>query len=432
MKDKLKWYKLDTSAKIYPALESIRNPAIFRVSISLKKTINPNLLLEALDNIKDRFPYYNVHIKRGLFWSYLEQNTLKPFIWKDIQSPCSRIHPHFNHNYLYKIKYFNKRIALETFHALTDGTGAIEFLKCLTAEYLLLKGDVDEIDTNYVMDKNEEPKAEEYEDAFIRVLEENRDKLPDQKKRSLLGKKSFFKLKDRQIPIGKYRVITGIVSVKQLKEASKKHNATITQLIVSIYLEALIHLQAEQEPNVAKHKNVSVQVPVNMRQYYPIKCMRNFSLFVIPFVNPREIKSLDDIIVRVKAFMKEHLTEEHLLTMVEDNCSLAQNFFIRHVPLFIKNLIIRFANNTTGSTQFTGTLSNLGVLKLQDGMMDMIDYVDFILGPSSHQKCSCSMASVKDTATITFGNSIKSTFIPEYIFTQLVKMGVDVEVKSNF
>lgn len=432
MKHKLKWYKLDTSAKIYPALESIRNTAIFRVSITLKKTINPNLLLEALDNIVDRFPYYNVHIKKGLFWSYLEQNTLKPFIWKDIQSPCSRMHPHFNHNYLYKVKYFNKRVALEMFHVLTDGTGAIEFLKCLIAEYLLLKGEVDEIDTNFVVDKNEDPKLEEYEDAFLRVLEDNKDKLPEEKKRSLLGKKDFFKLKDRQMPIGKYRVITGIASVQQLKEASKKHNATITQLIASLYLEALIHLQAEQEPNVAKHKNVSVQVPVNMRGYYPIKCMRNFSLFVIPCVNPREIKSLDDIVEKVKVFMKEHLTEDHLLTMVEDNCSLAQNFFVRYVPLFIKNLIIRFANNTSGSTQFSGTLSNLGVLKMQDDMKDSIDYVDFILGPSSHQKCSCSMASYKDKATLTFGNSIKSTYIPKYIFTELVKMGVEVEVKNNY
>ena len=109
MKTRLKWYRLDTSAKIYPALESIRNPSIFRVSVNLTKTVNPNILIQALENIKDRFPYYNVHIKQGFFWNYLEENTSKLNIWKDTQSPCSRIHPLFNNGYLYKVRYFNKK-----------------------------------------------------------------------------------------------------------------------------------------------------------------------------------------------------------------------------------------------------------------------------------------------------------------------------------
>jgi len=432
MRNKLKWYRLDTSAKIYPALESTRNTAIFRVSITLKNTVNPQTLLEALENISERFPYYNVHIKNGLFWSYLEQNLLKHIIWRDTQSPCNRIHPLFNNGYLYKVRYFNKKIALDVFHVLTDGFGATEFLKCLVSEYLLINGDIDEIDTKYVIDKDDIPKDEESEDAFLKVLESQKHLLPKEKKRSLLGKKTFFKLKDKQIAIGKYKIITGVMPVKQLKEISKKYNATITQLIASLYLESLIHLQAKQVKNVKKHKNVAVQVPVNMRQFYPIKCMRNFSLFIIPAIDPREVKSLEDIILKVKEFMSEHLTQEHLLTMVEDNCSIASNFLVKHVPLFLKNVLIRFINNTTGSTQFTGTLSNLGLVRLPENMKESVDFVDFVLGPSTHNKCSCSMASYNDKATITFGRTIKSTFIPEYIFTKLIELGVDVEVKSNY
>lgn len=432
MKTKLKWYRLDTSAKVYPALESIRNPAIFRMSMTLKKTINPHILLEALENIKDRFPYYNVHMKKGLFWSYLEQNDAKHIVWKDTQSPCNRIHPHFNHGYLYKVRYYNKKIAVDMFHVLTDGYGAMEFLKCLVAEYLLLTGDIDQVDTKYVMDKNEKPKAEEQDDAFMKVLESNRHLLPKEKKRSLFGGKAFYQLRDSQISIGKYKVITGIVSVTQLKELSKKHNATITQLMTSLFLEALIHMQADEVKDVKKHKSVSIQVPVNMRGFYPINCMRNFALFVIPHVDPRETKSLDEIIMKVKVFMKEHLTTNHLLTMVEDNCSLATNFWIKHVPLFLKNSVIRFINNTSGATQYSATISNLGLVKVPEDMMGLLDYVNFVLGPSNHNKCSCSMASFDDKVAITFGRTIKSAFIPEYVFSELVKMGVDVEIKSNY
>ena len=432
MENKMKWYRLDTSAKIYPALESIRNPSIFRMSITLKKKVNPHILLEALENIKDRFPYYNVHMKKGLFWSYLEQNTHKSLVWKDTQSPCSRIHPAFNHGYLYKVRYFNKKISIDMFHVLTDGYGAMEFLKCIIAEYLLLIGDIDEIDTEFIMDKNAEPESEEYEDAFIRVLENERHKLPQEKKRSLFGKNKCFKLKDNLIPVGKYRVITGIIPVEDLKKICKKYDATITQLMASLYLEALLHLQAEQEKNKKKHKNIAVQLPVNMRRFYPINCMRNFSLFIIPFIDPREVKKLEDIIREVKSFMGEHITEDHLLTMVEDNCSLASNLLIRHVPLFLKNIVIRFITNTSGSTQFSGTLSNLGVVKLTENIKPHVDFADFVLGPSTHDKCACSMASFDDKVAVTFGQSIRSTYVPEYVFSKLVKLGCHVELKSNF
>ena len=89
------------------------------------------------------------------------------------------------------------------------------------SEYLLLKGEVEKIDLTYVMDKNEEPKDEEYEDAFLNVLV-NQNHLLGEKKRSLFGKNTFFKMKDKLIPIGKYQVVSGIVNVDELRQLSKK------------------------------------------------------------------------------------------------------------------------------------------------------------------------------------------------------------------
>ena len=432
MSNKEKWYRLDTSAKIYPAMESARNPSIFRMSVTLKKAVNPNILHQAAENIKPRFPYYAVKMKKGLFWSYLEQNSAEQIIWKDTQTPCGRIHPMLNNGFLFKIKYFNKKIAVDFFHVLTDGYGASEYLKSLVAEYLLLTGDIKEIDGEKIMEKSQRPHEEEHQDAFLNVLESQKDMLPKEKKRTLFGKNIYFKEKGKSLPVGKYYVVTAIADIKQLKDLSKNHDATITQLIASLYAEALIHLQKVQVKNIKKHKNVSIQIPVNMRRFYPTKCMRNFALFIIPPINPREISSLDDIIRKVKAFMGEHLTTEHLLTMVEDNCSIASNIIVRHVPLFIKNAIVRFISNTSGTTQFSGTLSNIGVLSVPDDMSEHIDYAGFVLGPTTHNKCSCSMITFKDKAAITLGRTIKSAFVAEHIFTRLVEMGVEITMKSNY
>ena len=53
--------------------------------------------------------------------------------------PCMFINPHENNDYLFRLSYYKKRINLEVFHALTDGNGALTFLKEITYQYLRLK-----------------------------------------------------------------------------------------------------------------------------------------------------------------------------------------------------------------------------------------------------------------------------------------------------
>lgn len=53
--------------------------------------------------------------------------------------PCLYINPYTNNEYLFRVTYYQKRINLEVFHVLTDGNGALIFLKELTYQYLRYK-----------------------------------------------------------------------------------------------------------------------------------------------------------------------------------------------------------------------------------------------------------------------------------------------------
>ncbi|MBW6458910.1 MAG: hypothetical protein K0B52_07100, partial [FCB group bacterium] len=64
------WFRLDTSAKIYPAIESPEEPTIFRLSMTLQEDIDTNRLQQALNIVKPRFPYFNVYLRVGIFWHY--------------------------------------------------------------------------------------------------------------------------------------------------------------------------------------------------------------------------------------------------------------------------------------------------------------------------------------------------------------------------
>lgn len=231
--------------------------------------------------------------------------------------------------------------------------------------------------------------------------------------------------------MGKHLVITGNVPVEDLKAVAAEYTVTITELLAGLYLEALLLAQAEQVRNTDRHQKIAVEVPVNMRRFYPIQCMRNFSLFVIPTLDPRYIHSLDEIMSAVREFIKNCATREGLLPMVRDNTSLGENWLLKHVPLFVKNSAIRYVSRTQGATQFSGTVSNMGNVRLPDELVEHVESMDFILGPSVEGKTTCAVLGYQGRVVISFGRVVKDARIARHVFRRLVEMGASVEVTSN-
>ena len=162
------WYKLDNAAKIFPGQNSSKWSNIFRLSIVLDKKIEPVLLEKALEQTLVRFPCFDVRMRRGFFWYYFEKNNRPaPPVLPDIQNPCHRIRWHENNNFLFRVYYYESRISLDFYHALSDAYGASRFLSTLVAQYLRLNGD--EIPAGgTVLDINEKATPAELEDSFMR------------------------------------------------------------------------------------------------------------------------------------------------------------------------------------------------------------------------------------------------------------------------
>lgn len=134
------WFRLDNAAKIYPVIMRSRHGGYFRLAVLLRDQVDPELLQQALEITLRRFPYYSVRLRRGLFWYYLESHTSQPTIEPDVQNPMRPWSRKDVKKFLFRVRYDNRRISVEFFHALTDGTGGLVFLKTLTAVYLRLKG----------------------------------------------------------------------------------------------------------------------------------------------------------------------------------------------------------------------------------------------------------------------------------------------------
>lgn len=134
------WLKLDNAAKLFPAIMSGELTAVFRITATLKKPIKFSAIKEAVEKTSKRFPYFSVSLGSGLFWYYLEYNKQLPRIQTEEMIPCTAFAAKRRNEPLYRILVKENRISVEFIHILTDGGGALEYLKSLLYTYFRLNG----------------------------------------------------------------------------------------------------------------------------------------------------------------------------------------------------------------------------------------------------------------------------------------------------
>ena len=138
-KRKLYWRKLDDQAKVFALASNNKYSSIFRLSVVLKEEINEKILGEALKLTLQKYKVFKVKMRKGFFWYYFEENDKNPIITVENDYPFKKINTKENNDYLFKVTYFMNKINIDFFHALTDGTGGLEFLNDLIYRYLELK-----------------------------------------------------------------------------------------------------------------------------------------------------------------------------------------------------------------------------------------------------------------------------------------------------
>ena len=131
--NKLRWVKLDNAAKIYPAARRRNWSNVFRLSATLKEPVDEAVLQSALDVTARRFPSIAARLRKGIFWYYLQQLPSGPKLSREYSYPLARMNSRETRRCAFRVIAYENRIAVEFFHSLTDGNGALVFLKTLIA-----------------------------------------------------------------------------------------------------------------------------------------------------------------------------------------------------------------------------------------------------------------------------------------------------------
>ena len=421
MKDinNLSWLKLDNAATIYPSTLSRTYASMFRLTITLTEDIDNDILSQALKNIMNRFPTFNFTLKQGFFWCYFDRIYSTPKIKKDVKNPMLAMNFYKKNRYMFKVRTYKNRIAIEYFHALTDGTGAMTFMLSLTCEYLRLRYKIKPEYNDLVLNPKSKPTKEEIEDAFLKVYKSTG---------SLVHENKAFQLKGTKEDDNILNVITGITNLKELKKLSKKYKATITEFLVSI---AILSIQELKKDYKKSKKDIKVSVPINLRKLYNIKTLRNFSSYMNVGISASKDYTLEEIISKVKKDIKEMSDEKAINAKISGNVKLMKNQFIRRIPMFIKKHVMSYIEKKMGDGYITTTLSNLGLISVPDPMKKYITDMNFILGKSRGKPSAITVIGYNNKIYITFSSVIKETDLERIFFSKLVDMGLNVYIESN-
>ena len=251
----------------------------------------------------------------------------------------------------------------------------------------------------------------------------------DKKAKSNTSGKRAYELKGIKIKLGAISAIHQIINLEQLKAESKKYEATITQ-----YLTAVLMYSIYNENYIKNNgkKPIKICIPVNLKKYFPSKTMSNFFSYItlVGKVNEEKMDTFEKVMEFVKKEFKELLTEEEIIKTMSGNVKLGNNFFIKLIPLFLKNIIVRLSYLEIRKYSTT-TYSNIGRMGILGDYQKYIDYFLVLIAPDPVEKIKCSSCTFENKMVFTFTSILNDNKIEKVFFAFLRNRGINVDIESN-
>lgn len=417
----VKWTRLDNASKVFPATYSNKDTKVFRFACELFEDVDPEVLQQALNLTIESFPFYKSVLRRGAFWYYFESSNIEPRVELESNPLCAPIYIKDKRNLLFRVFYYNKRINLEIFHALTDGAGVIWFMETLIYHYITIKYKEAFLDgipkLNYkasISEKMVDSFDKNYNKGNIGSKTLSRDK----------PSSNAFIIKGTRLMENRMKLIEGSMSVKSVIDIAHKYDTTLTVFMTSLLLYS-IH---KEMPSSKKNRPISLSVPINLRQYYESATARNFfGTMNISYNFGKSSSNFEDIIESVSESFKSGLTKENIDQQLHHFMSLEKHPIMRLIPLPLKDLFIRIADKLN-DRKITSSISNIGRINMP---LQFNDYINQFSICVSARRPLITLCSYGDKMVISFTSPFEETDIQRTFFQFLSKEDVKIEILTN-
>lgn len=401
-------YAIDNASILFLAQIRKDHTNTFRFTMTLKEDICPDILQMAVDRVFRRFPTVIAGFRPGFFHYFQVPAAIPPQVQPDPGCLLTMRKKEL-HNCAYRVYYNGKNIAIEAFHALTDGYGAIASFTTLVAEYLRLKHGVHIPVAETLVEVEQSPMLQELEDSFLTYAQEESTHLPSRYSYQLPGGNSTR---------NGVRTSTYAVPVQELLDASHRYGVSINTLLSSLMAASVMEVQ--QEHGSGKRLPVRIMVPVNLRKMFPSKTLRNFSYYALPTMEPQESKKpISDLMHSFARQIHEQLEQNRMASIITNNVKLQNAWFFRIIPLPIKNFLMRLICRFFGETNSSVTVTNLGNVTLPKEMAGFVEHMDVTLTPRMRSPYGCAILSYNGILTINMSRFPQEAVLEEIFFRNL-------------
>ena len=416
------WYRLDNAGVLYSALQKETYSAIYRFSAVMDQPVDRQALQRAVDQTMPRFPTFRVRIKKGAFWYYFEPNDAPgPFVKEDISNPCQPVRFREDNGWLVRFYYYEHRISVEVFHAVSDGGGALVFFKTLLAVYLRELGHKIG-NTHGILDIGELPRREELEDAY--------GKYAQGKGRRWKEREKAYQNTGTPEPFYTLNVTMGFCSVSQLKQKAKGYGVSITEYLSAALIRVILDNQARENPR--KPLPVALAIPIDLRRWFPTQTLRNFILTARPCIDPALGEyTFGEIASQVHHYLRLHINRQEMQALLTGNVRFQTNPLLQMIPIWLKNPVMALSYRLAGCRPYSATYTNPGAFWVPPEMAPHIRRMEVILGQATSPKVHCASISYGNIMCITFAGTERETDTERDFFRFLVKEGIHVKVESN-
>ena len=435
------WVRLDNASNIFLAARSDSDPKVFRMSAELDHEVDPARLQAALDETYDRYPLYHVVLRSGVFWYYLQDSDLRPVVTAEDQHTCAPIYQPGRRNLLFRVMHHRRRIILEIFHALSDGTGAPWFLTDLLEAYCATG-------TPRMDERVEEPTTHGLSvDSFGHYFRRRRRSGSADAFRAAVASSELpalapapvppdthvakerprgakvFRVRGRLTPDSRTRVVELTMPAGQVLALARAEGVQLTMYLTALFFEA-VRLASG---GLGARRTLTASVPVNLRQFFPSTSPRNF--FATVRVEHTYGEGADDVgsIGRqLEAQFRPKVTPEALERKVRRLIRLERMPVLRVLPRPFKDLVLGIVNRGVNRS-LTVALSNLGRVALPEPAESRVGRMLFHVSAARPQFCAMSHAGL---LTVSFTSPFSDTGHVREFARLLTGSGVDVTVAA--
>lgn len=440
------WVRLDNAANIFLAARNEADTKVFRLAADLDDPIVPEVLQRALDHVYARYPLFSAVLRHGIFWYYLQQSPLQPRVGEDVQPSVTHIYRSDSRELLFRVLYRGRRISLEVFHALTDGTGALWFLEDLLTAYVALRypeagGDRPADDAGAV-------KQEFTVDAFTHWFRSRRGRvsfadqaaaavetagLPDEpsaeatdapRRRPTPGRR-VVSVQGEPTPDLRSRVVELSLPVGPVLGLARAEGVSMTVLLAALFFASVREVR---EPR-RREDTMTVSVPVNLRQFFPTSSGRNF------FATTRlehtfggdGMTSLGAVCQDLAEQFARQLTREGLTEKMHRLVAFERHPVLRFFPRPLKDRVLAVVNwlNNRGLTL---AMSNLGRVALPGPTSEHVRGLFFHVSAARPQLCAITYG---ERLTITLTSPFVETDYHAAFVRHLRSHGIPVQVDAT-